>query len=117
MASRSSQRAVADTGGECCLTHSASCCYTRDEYRIECEHSPTGYCFAKTKTNPDYVDYTCHHGRGYANGPAMSNPVVCLMYLPVCTEQSVTGCDVEEETTPFSCDSWNVLTGPFNCGP
>jgi hypothetical protein len=49
-------RAVADATGNCCRTYSSFCCYDRPEFRIECEHSPTGYCFGHVVEgeNPEY---------------------------------------------------------------
>jgi hypothetical protein len=111
----SSQRAVADHTGECCLSHTASCCITRDEYRIECETSPTGCCFATIVEDPDYTGYSCHHLEGYDTIPAPAADVTCLMKVPKCSQISPTGCAVEDEAEPFDCESWNALTGNYNC--
>ena len=111
----SSQRALADATGNCCQTYSVSCCYTRPEYRIECEHSPTGYCFGYVVENPDYNRYRCNFQQGYDEAPANGVVVNCKMKLPICTDQSPTGCDVEDKAKQLPCFSWDELTGEFDC--
>lgn len=115
--SGSSQRAVAHDMGYCCRTYSSFCCYDRPEFRIECEHSPTGYCFGRVVEgeNPEYNKYRCNFQTGYADGPSTGVVVTCQMKLPICTDQSPTGCKVEDDPTPLGCFSWDELTGDYDC--